>query len=541
MRFKFLSLINFCFFVFSGIAHAQNNTSIDVQHYTFDLILSDNTDTINGTAIMHIKFLKNTSSIQLDLGNINSSGKGMQVISTMTDLKLATFEHNNDKLLIRLHAMAKAGDSQTVIVKYKGIPADGLIISKNLFNKRTFFGDNWPDRARYWLPCNDIPSDKASVAFIVTAPSHYSIVSNGVMTDEHRLNDSVKLTHWKEDVPLPTKVMVIGAADFAVSDAGYAGDIPVTSWVYQDDKEQGFYDYAKAKDILQYFINYIGPYGYKKLANVQSKTIFGGMENAGAIFYFERSVTGKGKVEDLLAHEIAHQWFGDMVTESNFKHLWLSEGFATYLTDIYLESKYGRDSMLHRLGGERDKVIDFTKRTLSPVIDTTSNYKKLLNANSYQKGAWVLHMLRNKVGDSVFKNIIREQYRKYAGSNASSENFIATAEKLSHQHLQVFFKQWLYKPGIPVVSTDWKYDPVKKKVLITIGQQQAGLFSFPMEFLLITEKGKLLKSIPVQKRKTVKAFSVNEKVIDVIPDPNTQLLWQAISKYTVTVPGPTSF
>ncbi|GAB2812027.1 M1 family metallopeptidase [Ferruginibacter profundus] len=529
LRFKILSLLLLFLLSLSITINAQNTTLIDVQHYKFELTLADNTDTIQGIASIKTRFLRSTRSIQLNLGGIDATGKGMLVMSVTANGKNISFTHTNNLLLLHT-GKSNAGDSATVVISYKGIPADGLIIGKSIFNKRTFFGDNWPDRARYWLPCNDIPADKASLEFIVTAPSHYSIVSNGIKAGENMINDSTRLTHWKEDVPLPTKVMVIGAADFAVSDAGYAGDIPVTSWIYQEDKEQGFYDYAKAKDILQYFIHYVGPYGYKKLANVQSKTIFGGMENAGAIFYFEQSVTGKGRVEDLLAHEIAHQWFGDMVTETNFKHLWLSEGFATYLTDIYLESKYGTDSMLHRLSGERESVSGFAKRSASPVIDTTSDYKKLLNANSYQKGAWVLHMLRNKVGDSVFKNIIREQYRKYAGRNASSEDFIATAEKVSHQNLQAFFKQWLYKPGIPVLATDWKYDPVKKKVLITIEQQQPGLFNFPMEFLLVTEKGKLLKTVTAQKRKTVMLFSARNKVTDVIPDPNTRLLWQAVSK-----------
>jgi len=524
---KISVLVAFLITTLSLVSYAQNTTAIDVQHYKFELTIADNTDTIKGTATISVKFLKHTRSIPLDLGSINSSGKSMQVINVTVGGKITSFEHSNDKLQVQLPVIAKAGDSQIVIIQYKGVPADGLIISKNLFNKRTFFGDNWPNRAHCWLPCNDIPADKASLEFIITAPAHYSIVSNGIQTEQRLLNDSLKLTHWKEDVLLPTKVMVIGAADFAVSDAGYAGTIPVTSWIYNEDKEQGFHDYAKAKDILKYFSTYIGPYGYKKLANVQSKTIFGGMENAGAIFYFEGSVSGNGRVEDLLAHEIAHQWFGDMVTETNFKHLWLSEGFATYLTDVYIESVYGTDSLRHRLIGERNKVIAFAEKSNAPVVDTTSDYMQLLNASSYQKGAWILHMLRNMVGDAVFKNIIREQYKKFAGKNASSEDFIATAEKVSHKKLQSFFKQWLYQPGIPVIA--WKYNAVKKNVVITTVQQQKRSFSFPMEFLLVTEKGSFLKTIVVKSRSTIMSFPVKEKLLQVIPDPNCKLLWQQAS------------
>ncbi len=129
------------------------------------------------------------------------------------------------------------------------------------------------------------------------------------------------------------------------------------SWVYPENKKEGFYDYAVAKDILTYHINYIGPYPYKKLANVQSKTSFGGMENAGAIFYAENQLTVYRQEEELLSHEIVHQWFGDMATEKSFAHLWLSEGFATYLTHMYIESKYGTDSLNKEMRIDRDELL----------------------------------------------------------------------------------------------------------------------------------------------------------------------------------------
>jgi aminopeptidase N len=522
---KRTALSSLLLFALSSL-YAQNNTAIDVQHYNFQLELSDHSDTIKGKAVINVKIIKRTNTLLFDLATINAEGKGMQVLNVHVADKDISFVHARDKLLINLPAAVKPGDEQTVVIEYLGIPSDGLIIAKNIFNKRTFFGDNWPNRAHSWLPCNDIPADKASLEFIITAPKHYSIVSNGIQTEERSVNDSIKLTHWKEDIPLPTKVMVIGVADFAVSDAGYAGNIPVRSWIYSEDKEKGFYDYAKAKDILQFFINYIGPYGYKKLANVQSKTIFGGMENAGAIFYYERSVTGNGKIEDLLAHEIAHQWFGDMVTETNFKHVWLSEGFATYFTDIYIQSAFGKDSMDHRMVNERDKVIDFDKRSATAIVDTSSYYMALLNPNSYQKAAWVLHMLRNNVGDVVFQKIIREYYKKFAGKNAASEDFIAAAENISHKNLKPFFKQWLYQPGLPEIAITWRYNSAKKNVVVAIEQKQKNLFSFPLELSLQTADGKMIKTILVQKRSALISIFSKGTVTAIVADPNYKLLWQ---------------
>jgi aminopeptidase N len=166
--------------------------------------------------------------------------------------------------------------------------------------------------------------------------------------------------------------MVVGIADFAVDYPGETNGIAISSWIFPEQKEKGFYDYAQALEILPFYIKNVGQYSYKKLANVQSKTIFGGMENAGAIFYSESSVTGTRKSEGLLAHEIAHQWFGDAATEIDWPHLWLSEGFATEMTHLYLESKYGTDTLLKSLKKDRATVLAFTKKTKLPVVDTIS-------------------------------------------------------------------------------------------------------------------------------------------------------------------------
>jgi aminopeptidase N len=172
--------------------------------------------------------------------------------------------YKEESLRILLSQNMNAGDTATFIIPYSGIPADGLIISKTKYGHRSFFADNWPNRGHNWIPCHDDPADKATVEFVLTAPEHYQVVANGVQIEETSLGNGFKLTHWKEDTPISTKVMVIGVADFAVNLAGVVnGNIPVYSWVYPETKDKGFYDYAMAKDILPFFINNVGPYGYK--------------------------------------------------------------------------------------------------------------------------------------------------------------------------------------------------------------------------------------------------------------------------------------
>jgi aminopeptidase N len=521
------------FIVWSGAAQSK----IDVLHYKFSIEVNDKNDTIYGQAEIKVKFFEPTSVLKLDLVTQNENGRGMKV-DMITGPGVRGFMKKPDSLRIFISSSAPiaANDTATFIVTYHGIPADGLIISKNKYGNRTFFADNWPNRAHHWIPCVDDPADKASVEFIVTAPDHYRIISNGILMEESNLPSNLptgqagkKLTHWKEDVPVPTKVMVIGAADFAVSNAGSVDCIPVTSWLFPENKEKGFYDYAIAKDILSFFINYIGPYPYKKLANVQSKTIFGGMENASAIFYSESSVTGMRQHESLIAHEIVHQWFGNTATEKNFSHLWLSEGFATYLAHIYNESKYGTEKFINGMKADRDAIIEYGKSSRKPVVDTETPTMQLLNINSYEKGSWILHMLRRELGDTVFKNTIRKYYENYSGKNADTKDLQKVFENVSGKDLNQFFKQWLFTAENPKLKISWKNLPKEKKVAVTIEQLQNTLFEIPLDLFLITRiRGNTSSKIMISKKIETFYFPLNGPLLSLHVDPKISLLAEII-------------
>ncbi len=369
----------------------------------------------------------------------------------------------------------------------------------------------------------DYPADKASVDFVISAPAHYDVIANGLKVSETILPQNKKQTHWRETAQLSTKIMVIGVADFAIQHAADVSGIPVYSYVFPQDSVKGFKSYAYAKEILPFFINKIGPYAYKKLANVQSKTIFGGMENAGAIFYFEDSPGDKG-IESLMTHEIAHQWFGDAASEKNFYNLWLSEGFATYLTHYYLENKYGVDSLKKRLIADRAKIIAFEKSRLTPVVDTLAkeNYMALLNANSYEKGGWVLHMLRRKLGDDVFWKGIRQYYAKYNGSNANTDDFRKVMQKASGKDLNVFFKQWLKTAGHPVLKISYDTSTEKGKIVVKVEQQQAVLYELPLEYVV----NKQPFTVNIKDRLTT--FKVQMPINDIAFDPNVNSLAEII-------------
>ncbi|HVZ56922.1 MAG TPA: M1 family metallopeptidase [Chitinophagaceae bacterium] len=504
---------------------ASRTGLLDVQHYAFRIELSDATDTIRGVATITLRVLAATDQVPLDLSPVNEKGRGMFVYRVTENQETVPYTREGDRLVVRPQGGCQAGQTRRFEIRYVGIPADGLIISRNKYGHRTFFADNWPNRGHNWLPCVDDPADKASVEFLITAPGHYQVVANGVQVEETNLADGRRLTHWQEEVPVATKVMVIGAADFAVNLSGTVDCIPVTSWVYPEDRDKGFYDYAQATGILRYYIDHIGPYGYRKLANVQSKTIFGGLENANTIFYSENSISGTRRNESLLAHEIAHQWFGNMATEKSFGHLWLSEGFATYCTILYLENKYGPDTARFMRAQDRREVIAFSQSSNHPVVDTAvTDYMQLLNPNSYQKGGWILHMLRHQLGDSVFWRSIRTYYAQYAGRNADTRDLQAVFEKVSGRNLQVFFDQWLYQPGVPVVSLGWKQ--VAGKLVVTVRQLQPRPFSFPLELAVRTATGDVRRE-RIEVRRAQESFTLPAPpgISEVQPDPDVHLLF----------------
>jgi aminopeptidase N len=514
---QFFLLLLF-FITINNFAQIPTN-GLDVEHYQFTIQLNDSNNIIKGEAIITTRFTKALDKIVFDLVQKQSDGRGMNVTNVSKKNKTLSFTQDAEHVII--NETASTTNENIYTITYEGIPGDGLIIDKNKYGHRTFFSDNWPNRAHNWIPCNDHLSDKASVDFIVVAPDHYQVISNGIKTEETNLPAHLKLTHYKEDVLLPTKIMVIGVADFAVNYTGDADNIPVYSWVYPEDRIKGFESYSIAKNILPWFEKHVAPYPYNKLANVQSKTIFGGMENANAIFYFENSVSDKG-IEALMVHEISHQWFGDNATEKDWSHLWLSEGFATYMTNLYHEEKYGEDSFNNRLKKDRDKIIAFSKKRNTPVSDTSAynDLMKLLNANSYEKGGWVLHMLRRKVGDSLFWKGIQTYYATYKGSNANSNDLRKVFEDITNTDLKPFFQQWIYTAGQPDLDIKWNYNKRKKEISFIITQQQ-DVFAFPLDIAI----DQTSETISISEKVTHVSFKVEELPKLIAVDPNVNMLF----------------
>ncbi|MDX2431767.1 MAG: M1 family metallopeptidase [Bacteroides sp.] len=505
--------------------HQERWSTMDVQHYRFDIQLNDTSDIIFCSAEVEILFKTDVQNFSLDFANLSPEGRGMKIDRITENGDQVPFIHENNLLHFQGNESLE-GTSRKLLIDYHGIPNDGLIISENKFGDRTFFGDNWPNRAHHWLPVVDHPSDKATVEFIIKAPSHYGVVSIGSKTREIWDEDYIT-THWEMKVPLSTKLMVLGVSPFEVEHLESASGLPVSSWVYPQNRDEGFSDYSVALGPIDFFEKYIAPFPFTKLANVQSKTRYGGMENATCIFYNERTVTGQRDKEPLFAHEIAHQWYGDAVSELDWHHIWISEGFATYLTDLYIENTHGREAFLAAMLDEKRQVLEFAKQKLAPIVDTTLPVSvKLLNKNSYEKAGWVLHMLRHELGDELFQCCVRTFYNDFKYDNALTEDFLAVVEYLSGRDFKDFFQQWFHTAGHPVLYAPWKYR--RGQIQLTIQQQQDHhLFHFPLELRIELKDGSIIDhKLQISQKEETFLIPTKVKPKQILLDPESWLLFE---------------
>jgi aminopeptidase N len=510
---------------------------VDALNYLFRLALSDDTDEIIGEAVIDIRFIAdNSTGFALDFASANG-GKGMTVSEVQSAGTSLRFTHQANLLRITLGSPAKAGELRQFTVRYRGVPAGGLRILKNKFDERCFFSENWPNHARQWLPMIDHPYDKATSEFIITAPVRYQVVANGLLQEETDLGDGRRLTHWKQSIPIASWLNAVGVAQFAVHHAGRVKGVELQTWVYHQERLTGpAWFETTARQAMEFYNDRIGPYSYEKLANVEAAGFGGGTEHASAIFYGENSiltnpttgVTRQGT--GLIAHEIAHQWFGDSVTENDWDDVWLSEGFATYFTLLFVENYQGRDAFVAGLQRSREQVFNVEKRSpgVAVIHNNLADMRNVLNQLVYQKGGWTLHMLRSLMGTEKFWTGIRDYYRRYRDGSASTEDFRRVMEENSGLQLSWFFRQWLGRAGSPVIEGGWRYDAATKRVVVELTQTQAGdAYVLPLEIGITNDGAPKIERIELTEKQQEFQIAVDKEPAAVTLDPNTWVLMES--------------
>lgn len=474
---------------------------IDVLDYAITLDLPDGGTAIDGRAVLAVRRSMPLDTLVLDLVRL-------RVDTVLVDDRPVAFARTDS--LIRIPIDRVAGDSFSVTVRYSGEVKDGLIIRTDSAGRWTAFGDNWPNRARNWIPSVDHPSDKATVTWTVRAPSDRRVVANGDLVEETPLPTRAgsvprTVTRWREERPIPPYLMVIAAAPLVYFDLGRDGcgagefNSCVRQSVYVFPESRDFLPgpFSHAPEIVRLFSELVGPFPYEKLAHLESSTRYGGMENASAIFYADAPFRSRAMQPGVIAHETAHQWFGDAVTEREWSHLWLSEGFATYFEQLWIERFRGDSAFRGSMRTLREQILKAREVATRPVIDTAqTDLMALLNTNSYQKGGWTLHMLRALVGDSAFFRGLRSYYLANRHSTALTDDLRRALEGSSGRSLGWFFDQWLRRPGYAEVTTSWRYDAAQRRIVATITQgARFGAYRFPLTVAVTDAAGRERRAI----------------------------------------------
>jgi aminopeptidase N len=478
----------------------------------------------------------NLSRIDLDFGE-------MPIDSVSVAGSPARFSRTAEQLNVMLARSASRGDKLKVTVSYHGRPKDGLIFARDRDGKSSATGDNWPNRVHQWIPCLDHPSAKATVSFTVAAPSREVVVANGRFLT---MTKSAATTIWKfaEAKPIPAYCMIVAASEGTKLDATESTVTPLSYYVPQKDRAYAPKGFSAGGPAVAFFSQTIAPYPYEKLALIVAATRFGGMENSSAIVFSNTLFDLRGhekmsarfgipeRIESVVAHEIAHQWFGDSVTESTWADLWLSEGFATYFAGLFIEKCDGPEAFHEYLRKAAERYLTFEKQRKVPIHDTeTQDLMKLLNENNYEKGAWVLHMLRTRLGDEAFFRGLRTYYNAHRDANATTEDLRKALENSSGKNLRQFFGRWVYGSGHPIyhASWSWKQRGQNAGVLtIRLEETQAGaLFLTPMPLEIVSTKGVSRQLINPAGKLTVARFTLKERPNELRLDPDDTILKEA--------------
>ncbi|MFN2512965.1 MAG: M1 family aminopeptidase [Pyrinomonadaceae bacterium] len=503
-------------------------------HYSVDISFDDQlTSLTSARAEVTILILKErVTMIDFDFGE-------MPVRSVSVNGSAVTFEHAAGKINLKLPQEFIKGTRVVVSVEYHGKPKDGLILMADKDGRPSAVGDNWPNRVHHWIPSLDHPSAKATINFRVTAPERNLVVANGRLDNVQTMSPGTRTWTYTENVPIPPYCMIIAAGQFAKIEPSQPASTSLSYYVPQSNRQFAMQGFAPANPSLKFFNQTIAPYPYEKLALIVGSTRFGGMENSSAIVFSSTVFDEKPGAQPissvfnirrglvtLVAHEIAHQWFGDSVTESTWADLWLSEGFATYFAGLFVERHEGQKPFRDYMQQAAETYFRYAEKIRTPIFDNeTEDLFKLLNANNYQKGAWVLHMLRSSLGDKAFFDGVRTYYTRHKNSTASTEDLRAALEETSGTDLRAFFQGWIYGKGHPEYELSWQWNKNRRNIRLHLKQLQPEAYfpnSIPID--VITRNGKRRLVLTPARKETFHELRLNTAPVTVRLDPDNTIL-----------------
>lgn len=415
------------------------NGGYDVAHYTIALTVDPESSTISGTTTISATALADLTSFNLDLS-------GLTVATVRVDDAAATFARAGQELTITPATVLANGAPFSVTVAYGGVPAPisdpGVpfeAVGWLHFADVGTYVLSEPSGAMSWYPNNNHPSDKASYTFRITVPDPYVVAANGLLIDE--ITEGEQRTFlWEARDRMASYLATINVAEFDMVQVEGPAGLPIINFFPPESSARLQRTFAVTNAMIEHFSELIGPYPFESYGAIVMEVPFGGALEAQT-----RSIFGRGATVDMIiAHELAHQWFGNSISPATWQDIWLNEGFASYFHHLWTEHTKGATVFNATMRGMHAAI---RSRQLPPPGDPALD--ELFGSAVYERGAWTLHALRLTVGDEIFFEILRTYYAAYEGGNATTADFIAVAEAVSGQDLTDFFQAWLYAADIP--------------------------------------------------------------------------------------------
>ncbi|MHB1686771.1 MAG: M1 family aminopeptidase [Ignavibacteriaceae bacterium] len=514
----------FLIIFFTGIAKPQSNDvsvlnpkTRDYNQKNVKLFLqfdADKNEVIGKEEFTFSPLKNNFDSLIFDAKTIKVSSVKLNGVNL-------SFSQTKQNVFIKLDKNYNAGDSITVQIDYTAFPTDGLFFFKPSKEFPTMRYNIWSQGEdtgnRYWYLAYDLPDDKLTSEIITTVPDSLTVISNGdlVFVNENE-NDRTKTFDWKCDVPHANYLTSIIIGDY-VTLKDFVRGVELDYNVPREWADKTDYFYGRTPQMIEFYSDYVAPYPYNRYAQTTVQDFeYGGMENITATTLNMRLLEGKSaipnyKPDDLTAHELAHQWFGDLLTCKTFGHIWLNESFATYFTDLYYLHQFGKDEFKFLRYSENRLYL--TEEVKEQPLDSIKAYQHNFipvelgeTANKcYERGAAVLNMLRYELGDKAFKKGIQHYVQKFKYDDVTTEDFKKAMEESTGKDLSWFFNEWVYGAGYPEFKVSYKYDVQNKKVLLTVEQTQkelpaVGVFDLYVPVEITAGKNLISEKIHITKR-----------------------------------------
>jgi aminopeptidase N len=397
--------------------------------------------------------------------------------------------------------------------------------------------DSWPDEAHHWIPCYDYPNDKVTHELIVTVPEGDRVLSNGRFAGMvHDKQSATATWHWSQELPSPTYLMMLAIGPFEVIEDSL-DSLPVNYWVYPGDVEDARWIFEKTPRMLRFYSDLFQyEYPWAKYDQVTTPRVGGGAEATSA------TVLGQGVIHDrraeqdfswesVIAHEIAHQWWGDLITLREWSHTWLNESFGTYSDYLWTRSEKGEDEGAWDLLGKKNQYLrEARTRYMRPIVfNRYDRPHDNFDSHTYPKGAAVLHMLRFVLGDEPFFRTLSYFLHEHEFQPVDTHDFQKAIKKVTGQNLDWFFEQFLFRPGHPVFDISYTWIEEEETVRLRIEQKQdtskdVPIYTLPVIIGIVTSEGKATQKVWITEQEEVFTFHVDEKPLLVRFDEGNHLL-----------------